>query len=298
MNGERVCFLKAESQTDVYLLPLRRGGEAGPARRLTQDESIDVPSGWMPDNRVVLLASNRNNKKAAIFKQAIDSDAAELLAPGPHWQYSPVSSPDALWVLYVMSIPKQQHIVNRIPIGGGSPEMVFRTDRVVSSVRCSTVAGGPCIASERDGSEEVVSVFDPMAGNRRAVTRAPMASIRGADISPDGTRIAFVMGGTPTSHIRILAIDGKLEREIVAAPARALHTISWDAEGRGFFGGDTPGDIRSAFLHIDLDGHARELWTQPGLDDIFGDVSHDGKYVAMAGATHSANVWTIEGLER
>ena len=78
--------------------------------------------------------------------------------------------------------------------------------------------------------------------------------------------------------------------------ATARPSLNWDVDGRGFFGGDTPGAVRSAFVHIDLDGHTRELWTQPGFHDMFGHVSRDGKYVAVAGATHSANVWSIEGL--
>jgi serine/threonine protein kinase len=299
-NGGRVCFLKQESQTDVYLLALRRGGEVGPARRLTQDESFDYPSGWMPDSRTVLFASNRNNNTAAIFKQQIDSATAELVAPGPHWQFSPKISPDGRWIIYVVFVRQEQHwTVQRIPIGGGTPELVFRTDRFVSSIQCATVPAGPCIINERvnarDSVEQTVSLFDPVGGRGRELTQARIASVSGADISPDGTRIAFIVAGTPTNRIRVLTINGKLEREILATPARALNAISWDVDGRGFFGSDTPGAVRSAFLHIGLNGHARELWTQPGFHEMWGYGSRDGKYVAVAGTTHAANVWSIEG---
>src|SRR5262249_48607334 len=151
----------------------------------------------------------------------------------------------------------------------------------VSSIQCSTVPARSCIVNERvhenDSGEQVVSLFDPLAGRGSLVTQARMAPVPGgADLSPDGTRIAFIVAGTPPNRIRVLTTDGKLEREIVAAPARALNAITWDVDGHGLFGGDTPGGVRSAFLHIDLNGHARELWTQPGFLTMFGYGSRDG----------------------
>jgi Tol biopolymer transport system component len=292
--GDRICLMKGDSQTDVYLMALRRG-EAGPARRFTEDESDDYPTGWTPDSRAVLFSSHRNNNNADVFMQNIDSDTPELLATGPDWQYQPKSSPDGRWVVYLAHPMKQPSwSVHRIPMGGGNPEQVLRTERYVSSIQCSAVAGGACILNERDGADQVVSLFDPVAGRRNVVTRIP--SYFGADISPDGTRIAYLVRGEPPNRIRVLTLDGRLERELIASPARFLNSFNWDGQGRGFYCGDTPGAVRSAFVHIDLDGHVREVFTQAGVHQMFGHASRDGKYLAVLGATHSANVWSLEGL--
>jgi serine/threonine protein kinase len=293
-NGERICLMRHDSQTDVYLMSLL-GGEAGPARRLTQEESNEYPTGWMADSRAVLFSSTRNNSNSDIFKQNIDSDTAELLATGPEWQSQPKSSPDGQWVVYIaQSVKERSWSIQRIPIGGGNSEQILRTHRYISSIQCSAAAGGACIINERDGPEQVVSLFDPVSGLGKLVARIP--SDLGADISPDGTRIAYVVRGEPPNRIRILTLDGHLEREIVPSPARFLNSFNWDGDGRGFYCGDTPGAVRSAFVHIDLDGHVRELFTQPGVHQMFGHASRDGKYLAVIGATHSANVWSVEGL--
>jgi serine/threonine protein kinase len=293
-KGERICLLKRDSQTDVYLMPLR-GGQTGPARRLTQDESNDYPTGWTPDSRAVLFSSDRNNNNADVFKQNIDSGSAELLATGPEWQYQPKSSPDGRWIVFLARSAKERSwSVQRIPLGGGNPEQVLRTQRYVSSIQCSAVAGGACIVNERDGAEQVVTLFDPISGPGKVVARIP--SKFGADIAPDGTRIAFLVSGNPPNRIRVLSLDGRLEREIVALPAWFLNSFNWDGDGHGFYCGDMPGGVRSAFVHIDLDGHVRELFTQSGVHQMFGHASRDGKYLAVLGATHSANVWSVEGL--
>jgi hypothetical protein len=265
---------------DVYLMPLL-GGKAGPARRLTQDESDDYPNGWTPDSRAVLFSSTRNNNNPDIFKQNIDSNTAELLATGPEWQSQPKSSPDGRWVVYIArSVKERSWSVQRIPIGGGNSEQILRTHRYISSIQCSAVTSGACILNERDGPEQVVSLFDPVSGPGKVVARIP--SELGADISLDGTRIAFLVRDPP-NRIRILTLDGRLEGEIVASPARFLNSFNWDGEGRGFYCGDTPGGVRSAFVHIDLDGHVLELFTQPGVHQMFGHASRDGKSLPWEG---------------
>jgi Tol biopolymer transport system component len=298
-DGRRVCFLNGESQGDVYILRLRRQGGAEKPRRLTLDDSDDRPTAWTPDSRAVLFSSTRNNNQHDIFKQEIDKESADLLVGEPGSQNGPRLSPDGNWILYlaysaVGDRERAKYSINKIPVRGGSSEPLLTSDRYMN-IHCSAVAGGPCIVDEQEGKKQIVTLLDPIKGRGKEVARV-LAEIGAVDISPDGSRIAFVLMSEPRNRICVLALDGKLEREITVDSAQSLNQLDWAIDGRGFFCGATTGGNSSTLLHIDLDGTARVLWTQPGIHYMWGIPSRDGKFVAAFGATHTGNVWTAENF--
>ena len=241
-----------------------------------------------------------NNNQLDIFKQKIDKESADLLVGGPGSQDTPRLSPDGNWILYraysaVGDREPAKYSVNKVPVRGGSSEPLLKTDRRITNIHCSAIAGGPCIIDEQEGKEQVVTLLDPIKGRGKEVARIP--SEEGAnDISPEGSRIAFVLMSEPRNRIRVLTLDGKLEREITVDSAQSLSQLDWAIDGRGFFCGATAGGNSSTLLHIGLDGSARVLWTQPGIHYMWGIPSRDGKFVAAFGATHTGNVWTAENF--
>jgi hypothetical protein len=68
--------------------------------------------------------------------------------------------------------------------------------------------------------------------------------------------------------------------------------LDWSADGESFLCGDV-GETESSVLRVEPDGTSRVLWRQSGNHDIWAVPSADGKYVAIHGATESANVWMV-----
>ena len=110
--------------------------------------------------------------------------------------------------------------------------------------------------------------------------------------APDGAHIALAFG-EPRNRIRVLTIEGKVEKEITVAGASHLIGLDWSADGRSFLCGDISA-MYSSILRVEFDGQSHTLWTQPGNHDRWAVPSRDGKLLALHGATESANVWTVE----
>ncbi len=294
-GGKAICFLKIERQYDVFLISLQNGGTQQTPRRLTLDDRNDVPTGWTPDSREILFASDRNGQ-FHLFKQDIDQPTAELLVRETGRQTQPRLSPDRNWVLYVdspdTSGSNRNYTVRRVRLSGDPPEEVF-SGVGVSALQCSTVAGGPCIVNEVDDRERSVFLIDPLKGRGALITHLPLGS-GDADISPDGRHIAYVTS-EHRNRIRVLTLDGRQAAEITAHPADALNSLRWTSDGHGFLCGDTH-EATSVFLKIDLQGNSHVLWTQTGRHSIFGSPSPDGRYVAARGVAQTANVWKVENF--
>ena len=293
-DGKVLAFVREDSQTDVYVSRLEAGGvRMTVPQRLTLDDHDDNATAWMPDNRTVLFESNRSGEMH-VYRQSIDSPSAELVIGGPDQQYQPRIAPGGQWLLYLQirrPLPKQNARLMRMPLaGGGSAEEVLVVKGAAQSFQCSRAAGGACVLNELSGQERVVSLFDPATGSSREITRNPM-DVGDAAISRDGKHIAFATG-RPRNHIRILTVDGKAEREVVVNGVSRLMGLDWSADGESFLCGDVA-ETESSVLRVEPDGTSQVLWRQSGNHDIWAVPSADGKYVAIHGATESANVWMV-----
>ena len=292
-DGKRLALIKDDSQNNVDVARLEAGGTRIAARRrLTLDDRYNNATAWMPDNRAVLFESDRTGA-LHIYRQQLDSPNPELLIGGPSQQSQPRLSPDRRWLLYIETSDAQPGRVRlmRMPLGGGPAAEVLLTDRSNRAFQCSLPPPGVCVINELRGDEEVVSRFDPFRGRGPEITRNPIG-VGDAAISPDGARIALAFGD-PRNRIRMLALDGKTEKEITVTGATLLIGLDWAADGRSFLCGDISA-ANSSLLRVEFDGTSHLLWTQPGNHSIWAVPSHDGRLLALQGATESANVWTVE----
>jgi Tol biopolymer transport system component len=95
---------------------------------------------------------------------------------------------------------------------------------------------------------------------------SPQAAATCGDLSPDGTRIAFLqfLGQSPAgSQIRVIALDNQSSQEIVVKGWDNLQSVDWAADGKTLYvsGATAEG---SALLHVDMQGNARVLWERRG----------------------------------
>jgi hypothetical protein len=60
-DGKRIAFVRKTDQSDVYIGNLEANGfRLNSTRRLTLDDRMDWPAGWLRDGKTVLFFSNRS----------------------------------------------------------------------------------------------------------------------------------------------------------------------------------------------------------------------------------------------
>ena len=71
-DAKRLAFMKRTAQRDVYIADVDQDGTVTRARRLTLDDSDDLPASWAHDGTSLFFASDRNGSRD-IFKQSLES---------------------------------------------------------------------------------------------------------------------------------------------------------------------------------------------------------------------------------
>ena len=146
-DGKLLAFVRESWQGHVYIGTLSGNGrQLLASRRLTLEESEDIPTSWTPDSKAVLFTSDRDGT-SEIFKQAIDEPLAESMLAGPDQMELPRLSPDGSEILYI-SVPKRAgpdtpSAIFAIPIRGGAPRLVLR-DTGITNVQCARLPSTTC----------------------------------------------------------------------------------------------------------------------------------------------------------
>lgn len=300
--GRRVLFVRDKVQSDVYIAKVDEGrSQLSDIRRLTLDDSIDMPSGWFPDGKSVLFHSTRSGR-FAIYRQFLDSDSAALLVDEPGESTSATASPDGQHVWY-LSRELEPPAANMTPpasfkvqtLTALKPRVLLARAPEYLAVQCA-YRHSRCVIVYGVGSEHVFHAFDPETAMTHELLRVP-AKI-GAHyywaLSPDGERIAIVDPVKADSRIEIFSLAGDDERRVIDVEgSHAFRTIAWDPNGSGFFVTSAIDKNRGALLRVSLQGHATVLRDR-GSPRSWALPSPDGKYIAFQEWTNNGNVWMLE----
>jgi DNA-binding winged helix-turn-helix (wHTH) protein/Tol biopolymer transport system component len=298
-NGKRLAFLKSRLQLDVYAGELGKGGRSlGPPRRLTLDNRGlgSSPGSWTRDSRAILFISDRNGKDE-VFQQGLHENVAQAVAPLPGYQpHNPRLSTDGAWLLYgdhVQSASRpdaSSQRLMRLPVAGGSPEVVMELPASASfDYRCPLKAGS-CVLSQKQGRELLFYAVDPVRGKGRLLGKtdrwAPRLLSWAWDVSPDGSRLAVV--GTDNKILNL--VDGAWH-EITLDARWGTDYIAWAADGEGFFATSYKLDL----LHITTTGNVSVLTHNDRAQWPAEPVpSPDGRYLAFQAQTYDFNAWMME----
>jgi hypothetical protein len=262
---------------------------------------MDGPSDWTPDSHAIILVSNRSGHYG-VYKQALNGDAARPLAAGPTNLFLARVSADGNWVMCLRDVkpedPFPRREILRVPITGGSPEVVSAT-LPNGFVLCSRAPANLCAIAEwtEDLKQLVLTAFDPLNGRGPEMSRLALDpndnSAIQVSLSPDGTRIAVIR--SPKGPIDILSLRGQASRDIALKGWNNLQSLSWDARGTGLFvsNGIQRGVV---LLHVDLQGNVNVLWRNQGYNSTNALQSPDGRHLALLGSTWDGNIWMLEGF--
>jgi serine/threonine protein kinase/Tol biopolymer transport system component len=332
-DGKRLAFRKTSLGGSEYVTNLEaEGRRISIPKRLTLDEGRNYPAVWTADSKAVVFTSYRDGQWR-ILKQFLDKDTAEPIATGTiegDWGAFPRVSPDGAWVLYLAPSNLESPAIGqwppglalkrlmRVPITGGQPELVMTT-RSYGGPVCTRPPSSLCAIAEAtlDRKQLILTALDPVRGRGRELSRFntdPDALDYVWDLSPDGTRIAFL--GYPEGRIHIVPLGGQASRELVVRDWDRFLSVNWAADGKGLFVSSlVPGG--SALLHVDLLGQAHVLWEKKGSTGPWNGPpwngpssggwvvgpsapwavpSPDGRHLAIHTWSLSANMWMMENF--
>ena len=301
-DGRRLAVLKMSGQSDVFVGEWEaKGLRLKNQRRLTLDESYDVPSAWTRDGKAVLFHSNRNGQ-LDIFKQALDQEAAEAVVTWPGNKHDAVFTPDGNLILYLQDTDEGKTRIMRVPSSGGAPEMVFE-GKGINGLKCSWSPATLCVLGEEspDRKQYIFTAFDPMKGRGRELSRVTLKQPVERcfwDLSRDGSRLAFAQDLRGSERrIQILPLSRGEVREVIIQREIQMSSLDWAIDGKGFLvGTTTPGGM---LLLVDLEGHTEVLWKTGalwGLGGPRGLPSPDGRHLAMLGWNIDCNVWMLQNF--
>jgi serine/threonine protein kinase len=299
-NGKRLGFLEYGGRGTVYLADLLPGGtRIRNSRQFTLGEDT-YPYGWTTDSKTLLFLSNRNGTMA-VYKQPLNSDEAQVFAGGVVGFRRTLASPDGKWLIGIVSPkpggPSSPEQLMRIPIAGGSPELIF-TASPGSQISCAS-AKNLCVISEttEDRKHLIVTAFDSVKGRGLELLRFDTdPNLQDpyclCEISPDGTRFAVRQGDD--GPIQILSLHGQ-RQQVIEPKGLRIRDYYWTADGKGLYVSST---LRgnTALLHVDLQGNTHVLWVNPGNSFTWGIPSPDGRHLAILGWTQNSNMWMMENF--
>jgi Tol biopolymer transport system component len=321
-DGKRIAFVRKTDQSDVYVGTLEKGGlRLTATHRLTLDDRMDWPGGWLRDSKALLFFSDRNGN-FDLFRQRIEDRAAEEVVADSEDKRVPQLSPDGSWILYLSfpraqgGLPPASGRLMRIPVSGGSPEPVLEVNGYPGSARvprerwlpsargypdfrCSSriVAKSPCVLSEANGKRIAFSAFDPRLGRQGELARIDIdPSDTFWDLSPDGSRIAFGKLEERGGHLCILDLAGGKRQEISVKEWSNLISVGWSVDGRSVFATNWASKGGS-ILRVTLDGEIQLLYKAPSSSQLERPVpSPDGHYLAFGEVATMSNAWMMENF--
>jgi Tol biopolymer transport system component len=300
-DGKRLAFLKRLEEPCAYVGELEAGGtRLGPLRRLTFSDAVEVPWTFTADSKAVVVTSNRNGE-LELFKQPLELETAQSLVTESGGFMEAWLSPDGAWILYV-AYPRVSSFptipLMRVPVNGGPARQVLEGRNMVD-FKCAFSPGTLCVVDEMspDNASLSVTAFDPVKGRGRVLMRIPRDSAPAvwATPSPDGSRLASLKAGEAEGHIRLLALDGQVERDIRVKGWPGFNTLAWAPDGKALYCGTVSGQD-ATLLRVDLNGNAQVLWQQKGAVLIFGEPSRDGRHLAIYAWMMDSNLWMVENF--
>ena len=301
-DGEGVVAVRAVNRhPNIYIADLPPGHHYPRflhVRRLTFTDADEYPHTWTPDSRAVIFESIRNGN-FDLFRQDIDQSGAQPLVVSNDAKVLAHLSPDGKWILYNQQHQNERWKVMRIPLKGGTAETILPDAGVAGDYNCSALPAGRCVFRTVQDDQFLFWDLDSVRGKGRelARTRRTPALMGDWDISPDGSLVAIPNHDPRDARIRLVPLDargGTAQRTVTIKGLKNLSGVVWAADGRGWYvavQGVTGGGL---LFYVDLEGRILTNLMESMVPN-FAVPSPDGRRVAFADWTASANVWSVHG---
>ena len=304
-DGKRVTILRYFYRSTSYLGDLEDGGtRLLNLKPFMPDEGVqDTVVDWTPDGKAILLDLNRFDH-TTFQKLWLNTGAKETLATvAGGVEENAFLSPDGKWLIaQIFASNDQPAKLVRIPIGGGTPELIF-TLAGFNSAACARSPSNLCALAEQtpDHKQAVITSFDPIKGRGTELTRFALGPMYQATregviwaISDDGTKIAFVSGNEGPVQVRSLRSG---QQQVIHAKGvnKIMYQLEWTHDGKGFIVRGTTKNGNEEVLYVNLKGDVKVLWNC-GNQYCRGRESPGGHQFEIDEQKFIANLWMIENF--
>jgi eukaryotic-like serine/threonine-protein kinase len=306
-DGKQIVILKGPYQADVWVGDIDRTTQMlSAARRLTHDDGNDLVTTWTQDSKAVFFHSNRTGD-STLYKQSIDSTQAEkIFCEGGECRGARMS-PDGVSLFYIeradgwlgtMTGPVRLKVSS---ITGENPRLLYSAYALLS-MRCARSPSDRCVMSERSILPGQNSELIFRSLTREGVSNTELARMEinlplGKeywDLSPDGSKVAVVTGGSPDGVIRLIGFDGS-SKDVIVKGRNGFHSMDWAADGSGWYI-STRSAKSEDLLYVDLHGNYRVIRESTDGFETWGVPSPDGKHLAVLEWTVSGNIFILDEL--
>jgi eukaryotic-like serine/threonine-protein kinase len=300
-DGKRLAFLEWSLHGADYVADLEAGGtRLVNSRHFTMDESNAFIAGWTADSKTVIIALERGDHYE-IQRQLLSADTPEPVVSGAGGIEDANLSPDDKWVIVqvrsVSAEPSTPVQLMRVPITGGSPELIFQIAEGTSNL-CARQPAALCALAERskDRKQMIITAFDPFKGRGAELARFDVdpsfdQTQDSWDISPDGTRLA---ARGVDGYLQIRSVGDGTTQVIRVKGLNDIGILTWAADGKGFLvsSGSGGGPV---LYHVDLQGNPKALW-KCSSNECYGRQSPDGRHLNIWDARQNSNMWIMENF--
>lgn len=304
-DGRNVAYLQGPYQADAFVSELR--GADSNIRRVTLDDSNDLPTAWYPDGRAIAFHSDRNGHWE-IFAQTIGQTRADVLVTGPDDYKGARFTADGKWLLYLAyprtsksrlpilaevntAIANLRVHVMRMPASGGNQQSM--TSGFALSFRCASAKDSKCIVCERGIAGGLTfSELDPEFGRTDTSLRMPDVSQAYWDVSPDGSELAMASTRGKDGLIRRIKIQDGSSHEILVKNQPHLQSMDWMQNGNGWIVSSrwTHG---AELLYVDQEGRQTILRRQSVGFETWGLPNRDGTRFAFLEWSATGSPWLL-----
>lgn len=196
-DGSRIAFgvLIGTESLDVYVIP---GGG-----RLTDNPSIDYPTGWSPDGARILFTSGRAGNND-VFVMNADGSNQVALTTDPALDDLATWSPDGSRIAYVSGRDGNLEIY-LMNSDGNSPTRLTMNGASDFDPAWSPDSQRLAFSSDREGGTQVYTMNRDGSQVKRLTTEGNNSQ---PAWSPDGTRIAFRSDRDGNEEIYVMSPDG------------------------------------------------------------------------------------------
>lgn len=304
-DGRTLLTIRSRFFSTVQIADLSGNGTVlGNMRRLTLNDSQNLPSAWLPDSRNVLFFSNRTGHYG-IYEQDITAADAHLLVSDQHDYIRPVISADGRWLYYFMpedvtqQKPDLKMTLMRREINNGSAQIIDTRPDFYRSLRCSPRVN-KCVLAEHQNQRAMFYAFDPQQGKGMELASlkwVPAITAFYWDLSADASQIAYLDAAKGTNDIGVIDVQKQpvTSRNIHVPGYDPFATLYWDADDKGFYVSsyNSSGDLLK-LLHVDLDGRVDVLRRQPGTLLSWAIPSPDGRHLMFQKFSRKSNIWLLQ----
>ena len=297
-DGKRILYVKGIPEPDVYVADLQPSGAIDEPKRLTMDDHQDVPYEWTPDSKNVIFISDRTGF-FEVYKQGIDQSVPDLLVSTQHSQLVRLS-PDGTQILFLV-YPRwgdtdEEIPLMRAPLAGGAPQLVAKANWI-SNHQCARAPAKTCLYSTIHGNELTFFSFDPIHGQPSQILQMKdeLPQFFNWTLSPDGSTLAIckAIAGDPSPRIRLVSLKDGSDRWLNVDGSVEISSIDFAADSKGIWA-VSGRQKENALLYVDLQGHARTVWSPKNTFVGWAIPSRDGKHLALDIRSISANAWMLE----